>query len=223
MKGWKVTTVSRVPGNGFNDIMSEQLAQGLQDSWGSVPQGETEEVDEDLLLAQALQAQFNDEIEQSSSAADDLVIAQLLQASEDEDRAIERRQVRDTEVFRKVTVGSADGFNAREINPINSVHSSGWVKAVKLEKSLGNYDEEKQAALSKHDPLISALRYSDALTEIEGAGDLSGSGLLVSRSVGYSLENFAKKQRKLKGARKAKDGDKVSTKAHEKVSESIEK
>jgi hypothetical protein len=190
MKGWKVTKKA-MPVNSANliDIMSEQVAQQLQGTESS-----SEVIDEDLLLAQQLQAQFDEEMT-VSNVDDDIMIAQILQANEEEANKKSRKaNAQDTAVFEKI--GTISHQEIDQLGYGSQVHSSEWFEAVKLERKLGKFDEEKQASVTKHDPLIRALRNSEALTELEGAGDIAGGRLLVSPSVGFSLRSFEKKQRK---------------------------
>jgi hypothetical protein len=196
MPGWK-TVPKAAPADNLAEIMSEQFAVSLQEQ-ETGPTVTEDAVDEDLILAQQLQAQFDEEIVGAATTPDDdLVIAQILQANEEEEKSRAKVHAKDTAAFEKVGTISAGHFDFEDSSKTD-VHSSEWYKAVQLEKKLGKFDEEKQASITKHDPLIRALRSSEALTEFDGAGDLAGSKLLVSPSVGFTLRSFEKKQRKIR-------------------------
>lgn len=198
MKTWQVTQPIK-PNVNFADIMSEQVALSLQEQDYPENTVQPDEIDEDFLLAQQLQAQFNEEITESvTTVDDDLIIAQILQANEEEEKRRNKSKNQDTTAFEKVRTISPgdDDDDDFSFATQSQIHSSDWYEAMKLEKKLGKFDEEKQASITKHDPLLRALKNSEALTELEGAGDLAGGKLLVSPSVGFSLRSFEKKQRK---------------------------
>lgn len=170
----------------LSDVMSEQRAEDFL----------TEDNYDDYELALKLQREEDMINGTVDSESQDLLFAQLLQAQEDQ--AIRSSQIvhADTMRFEKVELRTEfETMMNDSIVPSNSnVNSSSYHAAILLEKNLEITKPERMAEYSRHNPLLRSLNASKALSELEGVGDLTGAGLLISKNVGNSVRQFVHKQ-----------------------------
>lgn len=170
----------------------------------STTQETFEDIDEDLLLAQALS---KIEAEEAALAAQ-------------ENQTIERHRERLLAQNSKITVGT--GFISTPNK--SSVFSSDFMNAEALKRqvqsvtNIGNPDSltsedvndraifkggdgvmlEDGTFVSKHDPLLSSLKHTRLLSNMEGVGDLEGHCLLVGNSAANGLRQAINKLEKKK-------------------------
>ena len=157
----------------------------------------------------------------TSECIDDHTLARMLQQMENEDSAAsyeaplsqDQKSQSEQNKFSKISVVSRYDSST---TPHNRAHigsnivSSDYHEAMLRESQMNsvgvdsyNFSMFKGGVtmlpdgnfISKHDSLLNSLSNSIKLTEIDGVGDLSGSGLLVGNSVANSIRSSAQKKR----------------------------
>lgn len=185
------------------DIMNEQKNDSSNCSG---------QLDSDFLLAMRMQEMENERFQREAApadpaAADDELIARYLQEIELQEQssppACEGRHNNQHEKVKVQTLSSVL-LSENKFVVSDPVHSSAWLEAQHLERkahlrvdpsSTANKHNDL-SSFSRHEPLLRALRSSELVSELEGGGDVSGSCLLLNKSVAQEMRSFVKKQRK---------------------------
>jgi hypothetical protein len=168
----------------LTDIMSEQAIEKETMEDGGLTDYEL-----------ALKLQFEDEFIES----DDLELVHALSAIDEFTLTcpLSQAAIDPSLKYSKITVKSQyESNDSQKKKPL--IVSSSFNEAVHQVRKVEHLDEARLNYITTHDPLLSALSTSESLTEWEGVGDLSGSGLLVNKKVAHPLRSFMQHQQKQK-------------------------
>lgn len=159
--------------------------------------------DEQLALAISLSLEQSGVIRDNDSS-NDAALALCLQQLEDDECMVQQpscAEAASRQPHKKISVVHQHML-LDDFSPISQrfsqdkIHSNAWTAAVALEKKALEKGQEKVDIYSRHEPLMQSLQTSQNLTELDGAGDLYGGRILVSKDVGQGFRTFVRKEEK---------------------------
>lgn len=162
--------------------------------------------DEQLALALSLSLEQNNQSISDKVLSEDLALAQCLQHVEDEESDVRASYIEaaSRQQYEKVTSARQHMLqpDSMPLAPPGRVHSTAWTDAVALERKALEKGQAKLPVYTRHEPLMQSLQTTQHLTELEGAGDLYGSKILVSKEVGQDLRTFVRREEKKAATRR---------------------